>query len=253
MRTHRPGGGRADRRPPRALAAAAALATAAAVLDVLAGGPLRHLDQRSSRGRANAASDDPSQCGWNCGPRRRPHRREPPSTTGSASSPSRPTGSASGSNAGTGIVQPPPSSATVFSSSAEPPGSGEWPVSHPVPDPGRSRPTTRVLAMLDLLLETSLEQARRRIPATVAALTETTGGVVMTTRAEHLDGMARMLAGLGWPFVIRRPAELRGHVRDPARRPDEQVGRAGQSCAGPSPEPPGACAARASHSSRSIA
>ncbi|MEU9016799.1 phosphatase PAP2 family protein [Actinomadura sp. NPDC048394] len=45
MRAHRPGGGRADRRPPRALAAAAALATAAAVLDVLADGPLRHLDQ----------------------------------------------------------------------------------------------------------------------------------------------------------------------------------------------------------------
>ncbi|HEU5030607.1 MAG TPA: phosphatase PAP2 family protein [Spirillospora sp.] len=45
MRALRPGGGRADRRPPRALAAAAALATAAAVLDVLADGPLRHLDQ----------------------------------------------------------------------------------------------------------------------------------------------------------------------------------------------------------------
>ncbi|MBO2456970.1 phosphatase PAP2 family protein [Actinomadura violacea] len=44
MRARRQGGGRAGRRPPRALAAAAALATAAAVLDVLAGGPLRHLD-----------------------------------------------------------------------------------------------------------------------------------------------------------------------------------------------------------------
>jgi hypothetical protein len=28
-------------------------------------------------------------------------------------------------------------------------------------------------------------------------------------RAERLDGMARMLAGLEWPFVIRRPDELR--------------------------------------------
>ncbi|WP_285909076.1 phosphatase PAP2 family protein [Actinomadura opuntiae] len=44
MRAHRPGGGRPARRPPRALAAVAAAATAAAVLDVLAGGPLRHLD-----------------------------------------------------------------------------------------------------------------------------------------------------------------------------------------------------------------
>ena len=38
-------------------------------------------------------------------------------------------------------------------------------------------------------------------------------------------GIARMLAGLGWPFVIRRPAELRGHVRDLARLLDEQAGR----------------------------
>ncbi|MEU9016801.1 YafY family protein [Actinomadura sp. NPDC048394] len=78
---------------------------------------------------------------------------------------------------------------------------------------------------VEVLLQTTLEQARRRIPATVATLTESAGGVVMTTRAEHLDGMARMLAGLGWPFVIRRPDELRGHVRDLARRLDEQAGR----------------------------
>lgn len=78
---------------------------------------------------------------------------------------------------------------------------------------------------VEVLLETTLEQARRRVPATVATLTETAGGVVMTTRAEQLDGMARMLAGLGWPFVIRRPAELRGHVRDLARLLDEQAGR----------------------------
>ncbi|MBO2456968.1 YafY family transcriptional regulator [Actinomadura sp. LCR2-06] len=78
---------------------------------------------------------------------------------------------------------------------------------------------------VEVLLETTLEQARRRIPATVATLTETGGGVLMTTRAEHLDGMARMLAGLGMPFVVRRPAELRGHVRDLARHLDEQAGR----------------------------
>ncbi|GAA2171649.1 helix-turn-helix transcriptional regulator [Actinomadura napierensis] len=78
---------------------------------------------------------------------------------------------------------------------------------------------------VEVLLETTLDQARRRIPATVATLTETDGGVVMTTRAEHLDGMARMLAGLGWPFVIRRPAELRGHVRDLARALEGQAAR----------------------------
>lgn len=49
--------------------------------------------------------------------------------------------------------------------------------------------------------------------------------MLLTTRAERLDGMARMLAGLGFPFVIRRPGELRGHVRDLARSLQEQAVR----------------------------
>ncbi|WP_240809930.1 YafY family protein [Actinomadura sp. WMMA1423] len=78
---------------------------------------------------------------------------------------------------------------------------------------------------VEVLLETTLAEARRRIPATTATLAETAGGVVMTTRAERLDGMALMLAGLGFPFAIRRPEELRGHVRDLARTLEEQAGR----------------------------
>jgi predicted DNA-binding transcriptional regulator YafY len=62
---------------------------------------------------------------------------------------------------------------------------------------------------VEILLETDLAQARRRIPATVAELREGDGGVVLTARAERLDGMARLLAGLDWPFTVRRPAELR--------------------------------------------
>ena len=56
----------------------------------------------------------------------------------------------------------------------------------------RGNPTVEV----EVLLETTLAEARRRIPATTATLTEAAGGVAMTTRAEHLDGMARMLAEL---------------------------------------------------------
>ncbi|WP_230420858.1 helix-turn-helix transcriptional regulator [Actinomadura soli] len=78
---------------------------------------------------------------------------------------------------------------------------------------------------VEVLLETTLAEARRRIPATTASLTEEDGGVVMNARAERLDGMARMLAGLGFPFVVRRPAELRGHVLDLARTLQEQAGR----------------------------
>ncbi|GAA4070475.1 YafY family protein [Actinomadura miaoliensis] len=66
---------------------------------------------------------------------------------------------------------------------------------------------------VDVVLDTTLEEARRRVPASTATLSRVDGGVLMTTRADDLDGMARMLAGLGWPFVIRRPAELRDAVR----------------------------------------
>ncbi|TDB87342.1 YafY family transcriptional regulator [Actinomadura sp. KC216] len=78
---------------------------------------------------------------------------------------------------------------------------------------------------VEVLLETTLAEARRRIPATTATLSQEDGGVAMTARAERLDGMARMLAGLGFPFVVRRPAELRGHVRDFARTLEEQAAR----------------------------
>ncbi|MEV4845451.1 YafY family protein [Micromonospora matsumotoense] len=88
-------------------------------------------------------------------------------------------------------------------------------------------PTGHVLAGLasvayahdvSVLLHTSLAQARRRIPPSVGTLTEVTDGVRLTTRAEHLDGAAQMLAGLGWPFTIERPAELRAEVRALAAR-----------------------------------
>lgn len=67
---------------------------------------------------------------------------------------------------------------------------------------------------VEVLLETTLTEARQRIPATVGELAETESGVLLRARAERLDGMARMLASLGWPFVIRRPDQLRGAVRE---------------------------------------
>ena len=65
----------------------------------------------------------------------------------------------------------------------------------------------------EVVLATTLENAQRRIPATVATLTKTDGGVLLTGRAEHLAGLAAMLAGLGWPFTVRRPAALVTEVR----------------------------------------
>jgi hypothetical protein len=38
------------------------------------------------------------------------------------------------------------------------------------------------------------------------------GGVVLHSRAQDLTGMAQLLAGLGWAFTVRAPAELRDEV-----------------------------------------
>jgi predicted DNA-binding transcriptional regulator YafY len=82
---------------------------------------------------------------------------------------------------------------------------------------------------VEVLLATDLTEARRRVPASVAELTESAAGVLLRARAENLDGMAQLLAGLGWPFTVHRPDELRTAVAEhaarlagyAARRPDE--------------------------------
>lgn len=79
---------------------------------------------------------------------------------------------------------------------------------------------------VSVLLHTSLDQARRRIPPSAGTLTEVASGVRLTARAEHLDGAAQMLAGLGWAFTIERPAELKAEVRALAARLLTHVGPA---------------------------
>jgi predicted DNA-binding transcriptional regulator YafY len=71
---------------------------------------------------------------------------------------------------------------------------------------------------VEVLLETTLEEAAARIPPTLGELAPTPGGVLLRMRVETLDYMARLLANLGWPFVIRRPDELRAAVGELAER-----------------------------------
>jgi predicted DNA-binding transcriptional regulator YafY len=66
---------------------------------------------------------------------------------------------------------------------------------------------------VEVLLDTTLEQARKRVPRTAAELEPRDGRVRLTGRAENLDGMARILAGLGFEFEIVKPDELRAAVR----------------------------------------
>jgi len=66
---------------------------------------------------------------------------------------------------------------------------------------------------IEVLLETTLEDARRRIYPWSAVLEQTDCGVVMRAHVERLDFAARMLLTLGCPFVVRRPHELRAALR----------------------------------------
>jgi predicted DNA-binding transcriptional regulator YafY len=66
---------------------------------------------------------------------------------------------------------------------------------------------------VEALLQTTLEQARRRIPAHQAVLDPVDGGVVVRINVDDLDWAARFLVGLGCPFVVREPPELRVALR----------------------------------------
>lgn len=62
------------------------------------------------------------------------------------------------------------------------------------------------------------EEAARRIPPTLATLAPDGAGTRMTMRVEHLDYMARVLAGIDCDFSVREPPELRDHLVALGRR-----------------------------------
>jgi predicted DNA-binding transcriptional regulator YafY len=71
---------------------------------------------------------------------------------------------------------------------------------------------------IEILLEVSLVDARRRIAPDMGTLEEARGGVLFRTQADALDYMARFLVQLDCPFRIEHPPELRDAVRNLARQ-----------------------------------
>ena len=66
---------------------------------------------------------------------------------------------------------------------------------------------------VEVVLALPLDEALRRVPATLAELVDEDGATVLRLRADSLDWAATVLAGLGCAFSIRRPDELRATVR----------------------------------------
>ena len=76
---------------------------------------------------------------------------------------------------------------------------------------------------VEVLLDLPIDEAARRIPATLAELADDPGGTLLRMRVRSLDWMATVLAGLGCSFTIRQPDELRARVRALAERLRAQV------------------------------
>lgn len=62
---------------------------------------------------------------------------------------------------------------------------------------------------VEVLLKTSMEEAREQLTPMLASLEEVEDGVWMRCSANDLNGMARVLSGLFCPFVVQSPPELR--------------------------------------------
>ena len=67
---------------------------------------------------------------------------------------------------------------------------------------------------VEVLLETSMERARPQLPSIGTALEEASDArVTLRSSTSDLDWMARVLAGLDCPFVVREPPELKEALR----------------------------------------
>ena len=62
---------------------------------------------------------------------------------------------------------------------------------------------------IEVLLEISLAEAQRQIPATMAVLEDSPKGVIFWARLSDLDWVARFLVNLNCPFKVKEPPELK--------------------------------------------
>ena len=81
--------------------------------------------------------------------------------------------------------------------------------------------------LIDVLLETTLEEAQQMVPPTLATLEQVAEGVVLRCYVGHFGWIAHFLAGLDCPMVVRQPPELRAALLELAKRITAMAGRTG--------------------------
>jgi len=77
----------------------------------------------------------------------------------------------------------------------------------------RSISMTPAAWFVDVLLETTLEEARSMVSPVLANLEQEGHGVALRANVGNLDWIAYVLAGLRCPIVVRNPPELRDAMR----------------------------------------
>jgi predicted DNA-binding transcriptional regulator YafY len=66
---------------------------------------------------------------------------------------------------------------------------------------------------LNVLIRTTMEEARQVMLPGAGTLEEADGGVVLHGTVQSPEWMAHYLAGLGWPFEVREPIELKAALK----------------------------------------
>jgi predicted DNA-binding transcriptional regulator YafY len=66
---------------------------------------------------------------------------------------------------------------------------------------------------VEVLFQTTLEEAKQQLSPTLGTLEETTDGILLCCNVQHLGWLAHTLAGLPFPMIIREPDQLRQTFR----------------------------------------
>ncbi|MBV9174547.1 MAG: YafY family transcriptional regulator [Chloroflexi bacterium] len=98
---------------------------------------------------------------------------------------------------------------------------------------------------IEVHLDISLEEAKRRVPADFGILEPTPRGVLLRTQADDLDWFARMLIQIGCGFRVLHPPELRQALVDKAREVSRMARRSTQPRGGARERTPRAASALA--------
>jgi predicted DNA-binding transcriptional regulator YafY len=81
---------------------------------------------------------------------------------------------------------------------------------------------------IEVWLQTTLQEAQRQLRSANALFEEKNGGVLFRVEVADLPWMARLLAGLGIPFLIHHPPELRDVMREYAETLARYAQRSGE-------------------------